>query len=133
MSLVDDVRSDIRAAKRYRLSWRGKVGGIIASMLCAWLFYRFGKLDLALPSMNSVAVLGVMLVLKRKLWRHSWFWGTMAVIAELHVPLILFVPWTTSWVPALAIAAIDSVDFCLILWILAAVAKLMGEPTSAER
>lgn len=133
MSLVDDVKSDIKAAKKFRLSWRGKVGGIIASTLCAWLFYRFGKFDLALPAMNCVAVLAFMLILKRWLWRHSWFWGTTAVIAALHVPLILFVPWGDKWVPALAIAAIDSVDFCLILWLLAFVGKLMEGPKTAER
>jgi len=55
----------------------------------------------------------------------------MAVIAALHVPLILFVPWTTRWVPALAIAVIDSVDFCLILWILAVIEKVMREPKGA--
>lgn len=131
MSLVNDVKSDIKAAKKFRLSWRDKVGGIIASTLCAWLFYRFGRLDLALPAMNCVAVLGFMLILKRRLWRHSWFWGTMAVIVALHVPLILFVPWGTSWVPALAIAVVDSVDLCLILWILAVVEKFMREPKGA--
>ena len=80
-----------------------------------------------------MAVLGFMLVLKRKLWRHPWFWGTMAVIVVLHVPLILFVPWTTRWVPALVIAVVDSLDFCLILWILAVVGKFMGEPKGTER
>ena len=73
-----------------------------------------------------------MIAFKRKLWRHAWFWGTMAVIAALHVPLILFVPWGTKWVPALAIAVIDSADFCLILWILAVVGKLMGAQKAAE-
>ena len=99
----------------------------------AWLFDDFGKLGLALPTLNSIAVLGFMLVLKRKLWRHAWFWGTMAVIAALHVPLILFGPWWTRWVPALAIAVVDSLDFCLILWILAVVAKFMGEPKTTEK
>jgi hypothetical protein len=96
--------------------------------LCAWLFDKFRKLELVLPTLNSIAVVGFILVLKRKLWRHAWFLGTMAVIAALHVPLVLFVPWTTRWVPALAIAVIDSLDFCLILWILAPVGKFMGEP-----
>ena len=104
---------------------------MIGSFLCAWLFDNFGKLDLVLPIMNTIVVLGLMLGFKRKLWRHGWFWGTMAVIAALHVPLILFVPWTTRWVPALAIAVIDSVDFCLILWILAVIEKVMREPKGA--
>jgi hypothetical protein len=132
MSLANDVGGEIKAAKKLRLPWWGVLCGIIGSFLCAWLFDNFGKLELVLPTLNSIAVLGFMLVLKRKLWRHSWFWGIMAVIASLHVPLILFVPWSTKWVPALAIAVIDSLDFCLILWILAVVGKFMDGSKSTE-
>jgi hypothetical protein len=133
MSLANDVRREIKAAKKLRIPGWGVVCGIIASFLCAWLFDSFGKLDLVLPTLNSIGVFGLMLGFKRKLWRRAWFWGTIAVIAAFHIPLILFVPWTTRWVPALAIAVIDSVDFCLILWILAVVGKFMEEPTVSER
>ena len=30
MSLVNDVKSDIKAAKKFRLSWRAKVGGLLS-------------------------------------------------------------------------------------------------------
>ena len=133
MSLANDVGSEIKAAKKLRLPWWGVLCGIVGSFLCAWLFDNFGKLDLVLPALNSIAVLGFMLVLKRKLWRHAWFWGTMAVIAALHVPLILFGPWTTRWVPALAIAAIDSADLIVILTILSVVGKLVEGPNAPER
>jgi len=43
--------------------------------------------------------------------------------------LILFVPWTTKWVPALAIAGADSADFCIALWILALVGRFIRRPT----
>ncbi len=133
MSLANDVRGEIKAAKKLRLPWWGLLCVFIGSFICARLFDNFGKLGLVLPTLNSIGVLGFMLVLKRKLWRHAWFWGTMAGIAAFHIPLILFVPWTTKWVPAPAIAGIDSLDFCLILWILAVVAKFMEEPKGSER
>lgn len=132
MSLANDVRREIKAAKKLRMPGWGVVCLMIGTLVCLCLVDNFGKLDLVLPIMNSIVVLGFMLGFKRKLWRHAWFWGTMAVIAALHVPLILFVPWTTKWVPALAIAVIDSVDFCLILWILAVVGKFMGGPKGSE-
>ena len=128
MSLTNDVRDEIKAAKKLRLPWWILLCLGVGSYLCASLLDKFGKLDLVLPTMNSILVLGFMLALKRKLWRKPWFWVTMAVIAVLHVPLILFVPWDTKWVPALAIAVIDSADFCGILLILAAIGKFMGEP-----
>ena len=133
MSLTNDVRGEIKAAKKLRMPWWAVACVIIASFLCAQLFDRFEKLNLVLPILNSIGVLGFIIAFKRKLWPHAWFWGTIAVVGALHVPLILFVPWTTKWVPALAIAVIDSVDFCLILWILAIVEKFMREPKGAER
>jgi chromate transport protein ChrA len=133
MLLANDVKSDIKAAKKLRLPRWAILPGIVVAFLCAWLFDRFGRLNLMLPIWNSVAVLGLMFVLKWRLRRHAWFWITMTVIVALHVPLILFVPWGTRWVPALAIAAIDSLDFCLILWILSFVGNLMGGPREGPR
>ena len=132
MSLANEVRSDIKSAKKLRLPWWGVLLGIIGSFLSAWLFDNRGNLQLVLPILNSILVLGFMLVLKRKLWPRAWFWITMAILAALHVLLVLFIPWTTRWFPALAIAAIDSADFCLILWILAVVGKLVGGPKTSE-
>ena len=49
----------------------------------------------------------------------------MIILAALHVPLILFVPWTSKWVPALVIAVIGSADICLMLWIITIVGRLV--------
>lgn len=73
-----------------------------------------------------------MFVLKWKLRRNTWFWVVMIIIAVLHIPLLLFVPWTTRWVPAATMAVIDSADFCMILWILAIVGKFMEKLKAAE-
>jgi hypothetical protein len=132
MSLASDVKSDIKAARKIRLPWWAVLCLLVGGMPLPWLFDHFGRLDLLLPMWNSVAVLGFVLVLKRRLWSQAWFWGTMAVLAALHVPLVLFVPWTTKWVPAIAIAAIDSGDLIVMLAILAAVRKLMGGPNTDE-
>lgn len=132
MSVAKDVKYDIKAAKNLRLPRWAILPGITIAFLCAWLFDHFGKFNLMLPIWNSVAVLGFILALKRKLWPHAWFWITMAVIALLHVPLILLIPWGTRWVPALVIAGIDSLDFCLILWILSVTGKFVDGSKAAE-
>lgn len=80
-----------------------------------------------------MGVLGFAIALKRNLRRHPWFWGTMAILAALHVPLILFVPWTARWVPAIAIAGVDSADLIVMLAILAIVGKFMEGPNTTER
>ncbi|MGH9535230.1 MAG: hypothetical protein ACRD2E_10250 [Terriglobales bacterium] len=127
------MKGEIAAAKKMRLPWWALLCIGVGALPIYWLFDHFGRLNIALPILNVIVVLGFMLALKRRLWPHAWFWITMAVIAALHVPLILLVPWGNRWVPALAIAGIDSVDFCLILWILAFVGKLTGGPREGPR
>ena len=105
----------------------------IGSFLAAWLFDHLGRLDLELPTFNCLLVLGFTVAVKWKLRRHTWFWGTMAILAALHVPLILFVPWTTKWVPALVIAAIDSGYLIVMLAILSVVGKFVEGPKTSER
>ena len=130
---MSNLKSEIREAKKLRLSWRAKLLIVIFGAPTTFLFALYGKLELALPLINILGVLGLIIFLKWKLRKRAWFWVTIAVIAALHVPLILFVPWTTAWVPALAIAAIDSADFVLILWVLLLVGKLVGAPEVVER
>jgi hypothetical protein len=133
MPLADDIKGDIRAAKKVRLPWWGVLSLIVGSLPIYWLFDHFGTLNLALPTLNSVGMLGFAIAVKWKLRRHPWFWGTVAILAALHVPLILFVPWTTKWVPALAIAAIDSADLILMLAILTIIERFMGGAKGPSR
>jgi hypothetical protein len=54
-----------------------------------------------------------------------WFWITMTVIAALHVALIIFVPWTTKWAPAIVIIPIGIADLYAMLAILSVVRKFV--------
>ena len=132
MSIIQAIKNDIREAKAIRIPWWGMLCWMATCGLIELLLLRLGRFDLGLPALNSIAVVGFAIALKRKLGQHVWFWGIMAVIAALHVPLVLFVPWGTMWVPALAIAAIDSVDLIAILAILAVVGRFMEGPKASE-
>jgi hypothetical protein len=132
MSLSSDVKNDIKAAKKLWLPWWCVLILMALSLPVFWLFDHFGRLDMALPTLNCVGVLGLLIFLKWKLRRHVWFWIAMIIVAVLHLLLICYVPWTNKWVPALAIAAIDSADFCIVLWILAVVGKLVERPKASE-
>ena len=115
-----------------RLPWWGVVGVIIGSLPIFWLFDHSGRLNLALPTLNFVGVLAFVIATKWKLRQRVWFWITMTIIVALHVPLILFVPWTTKWVPAIAIAAIDSADICAILAIVSVIGKFAEGPHAPQ-
>lgn len=122
-----DFKHDISAAKRFRLPWWAVLSWTAFCVPVVVLLDHFGKIDLALPILNSIAVFIFLITIKWKLRRFAWFWAIVLIMAGLHVPLILLIPWTVKWVPALAIASIDTVDAIALLWLLSLVGNFMGE------
>ena len=55
----------------------------------------------------------------------------MTFITATHVELILLIPWTTEWLPAVAIGAIDSLDFTVLLTIINYFGRLTEGPKNA--
>jgi hypothetical protein len=92
------------------------------------LFDHFGRLALARPTLYSVATLAITVAMRWKLRRHVWFWITMTFFAALHLPLIVFVPWTTRWIPTLAIIPVGVADSYAMLWVISLIARRMGAP-----
>jgi hypothetical protein len=130
---MNELKRESQEAKKLHLSWRTRYFIFIVGTPTVFLFGIYGRLELAMPLIIIIGMHGLVILFKWKLRWHTWFWIAMTVSAALHVPLILFVPWHTRWVPALALAVIASADFCLILWILLVVERLMGGPKAAER
>ena len=129
----NDVENDLKAVKKIpRLPWWGVLCGIIGSALTAWLFDHFGRLNLGLPTLVSIAILAFAIRVKWGLRRRVWFWVTMTVIAALHVLLILSVRWTTKWVPAVVSAGIGIADFYVMFAILSVVGKFVDKPKTSE-
>lgn len=98
-----------------------------------YLFDHFGEEALARPTLYSAGMVAIAIAMRWKLRRHVWFWITLTILAALHVPLILVVPWTTKWVPAIVIIPIGIVDLYVMLAILALVGELVEGPKAAER
>ena len=119
--------------KKMRLPWWGVLCIILGGLPLMYLFDHFGEEALARPTLYSAGMVGIAIAMRWKLRRHVWFWITMALIAALHVPLILFVPWTTKWVPAIVIIPIGIADLYLMLAILSVVGKFVERPKTSER
>jgi|SRR5690242_5374351 len=109
--------------KKMRLPWWGVLCVMIGALPMYLLFVYFGRFDLARPTIYSVAMVAIAIAMRWKLRWHVWFWITMTVIAALHVLLILSVPWTTKWVPAIVIIPIGIADLYAMLAILFVVGK----------
>ena len=130
--IAEDINESIQAAKKIRLPKRALLGIGVGAFLLYFVFYYFGRFDLDLPILNFVAVICFILFVKRKLRRYVWFWITMVAIVAAHVPLFMFVPWTTRWMPAVMIAVIDSADFYLMLWIISVIGHLVEGPKTSK-
>lgn len=115
-----------------RLPWWGVLCVIAGTILLGLLFIEFGRFDLARPSLLTAAIIVLTIIMRWKLKRHVWFWLTTIIFAVLHVPLILFVPWTTKWIPAFVIIPIGIADLYVLLWVLSVVGKFMGEQKPIE-
>lgn len=126
MPQMSDFKRELQEAKKLRLPWYVMLLIFCIGAPATFLFALYGRLEIALPLLNVIGVLGFIVVLKWRLRREAWFWILMAIIAAIHVLLLLVVPWTEKWVPALAIGFIDSVDICLILWVLVAIERGIG-------
>lgn len=49
-----------------------------------------------------------------ELRKYLWFWLTMACIVGAHIPLVVLVPWSSQWVPAVGLLPIVVADFVVI-------------------
>ena len=132
MSQMKELRREIQEAKKLHLSWQTRLLIFLIGAPSVFLFAVYGRLELAMPLMIIIGMHGLVIFFKWKLRRQPWFWIAMTVSAALHVPLILFVPWTKRWVPVLAITVGATADFFLILWILLVIGKILGRPKTEE-
>lgn len=126
------LRESIKRAKQLRLSWRGVLAVMGATLLIGLLLLYFGKFELASPIIFSLITIAFAIAVKWELRRRVWFWIAMIVIAALHVPLVLFVPWTTRWVPAILITPILVADLFAMLGILSVVEKFVERRRASE-
>jgi len=100
---------------------------MIGTLLMALPFVYFRRFDLARPSIMSALMVAIAIALRWKLKRHVWFWITVTVLAALHLPLILFVPWTTKWIPAVVIAPFGIADLYVMLWVISVIGKFVQD------
>lgn len=114
------------------LPWWGVLCVAVGAAIAYSLFEHFGKAAIARPTLYSVAIIIITIAMRRKLKGHVWFWITMAFLATLHVPLILFFPWTDKLIPALVVIPIGIADSYAMLWVVSVVGKSTRVPMATS-
>lgn len=90
------------------------------------LFYYLGQSGNGRAAWFSSFTIILAAKVRWELSRYRWFWATIAATAVLHVPLVLFVPWTAKWIPSFLILPFCVVDGIAILAVIQAVEKRMS-------
>lgn len=122
----DDFKRDLRAAQAIRLPWWALLCLFFGAIIVGGIFNHFGRLEMTLPVLSIGLVIGSVSALKWKKRVYPWYWITLAIIIAIHALIIIFVPWTTKWVPAIVIAVIVSVDFYAMLMLFSFIEKRMA-------
>jgi len=131
MRIAEGIRADIRSARKIWLPWWAVLSIAAGSLPLIWLFDHFGRMDLALPALCMSGMLGFALVVKRRLWRRVWFWIAIAAIAALQIWLVLIIPWTDRWVPAVVTIPIATAYLIGIIAILSVLESFFDGPEAA--
>ncbi len=101
---------------------------ISAAVFTSPLFFFFdqqGRPGTGRAAWVCALVFVTVMKVRWELKSRPWFWITIAVLLVLHVPLIVLVPWTSRWIPAVGIVPLGVLDIAIILGCIALVERLM--------
>jgi UDP-N-acetylmuramyl pentapeptide phosphotransferase/UDP-N-acetylglucosamine-1-phosphate transferase len=118
--------------KQLTLPWQGGLAIVVGTALLALVFHNIDRPELTRPTGLSIIMIAFAVAIRWEFRRRAWFWVTMVLVAALHVPLILLVPWTAKWVPAVVAIPFCLADLYLMLAILSVVGKLVERPRISE-
>lgn len=102
----------------------------ITAVIVTWplyfLFSHFGEPGNGRAAWLCLGMLLIAIKVRWELHRHSWFWGTVVLIALAEIPMVVLVPWTSKWIPAIVMLPFCIVDCLAILWAIQTVEKWMA-------
>jgi hypothetical protein len=103
---------------------------LLMVMLCLIpLFFLF--VFLGYPGNGRAAVIcaGVLATAVKAKWNlreNSWFWATVAILIAIHIPFVLFIPWTTASYPGIALLPVAVVDYAFVYGCIKLTEKIMS-------
>ena len=101
--------------------WAMSVAALTSPLF--FLFNFVGESGTGRAAWLSAMAILIAMKLRWELRKYLWFWLTTACIVGAHIPLVLLVPWTSRWIPAVGIVPIVFADIAVILGILHLVEK----------
>ena len=107
---------------------------ILISFPIALIFAYFGQTARGETAWFCTLMILVAVRLQWDLRHYLWFWIAVAVISAIHVPLIIFFPWTKKDYPGLILMPVGLLDCAVVYGFFKLVEKAMmkGKYTNRE-
>ena len=112
-----------RSEKKVTLAWA--IAAVLFTSPLLFLFMYFGRSGAGRAAWFCAMAIFLAVRFRWELSRKKWFWLSIAAISLIHIPLILFFPWTAAWVPSALIFPLVLIDVFLVLALIHRVEKLM--------
>jgi hypothetical protein len=122
--------------KRKGLSEWATIAIIPGVVLFLLPFYYFDRMDLARPGLFSATAIGLAIATRWKLRTRRWFWVVIAMVAALHVFVMLRVQWDEDRISPYIIGILALIDYGLVLafiWLLEIICRTPEEAESRRR
>jgi len=110
------------------INWKRYFWTLGIMVLTSPLFFLFDSLGKPGNGRAAWIGAGMILIVMKVRWelrKHKWFWLTMFFIVAAHVPLVVFAPWTSRWIPAVGILPIGVADIAVMFGCLHIIEKWM--------
>ena len=81
----------------------------------------------------SVGMIATAVWIYWDLRKRVWFWATITILVLLHVPLVLFVPWSNTDYPGVVLLPIGLLDLAIVYGCIKLVEKVMNKSSKSEQ
>ena len=108
------------------------MGVVVLTFPIFLVFAHYGRPGSGRAAWISTGMILASIKARWDLRKLAWFWVVIAAIVAVHLPLILLVPWTTKWIPAVAIVPAAIADVAAILTLVQFVERRMPEVGAAR-
>jgi|SRR5665213_11538 len=102
---------------------------LIAFLVGVTLFFLFVHLGDPARGMAAAVAGGMVVITVMSCWnlrKHAWFWAIVAILASVHVPLILYVHWPdTGHMPAVSLLPFGMLDWAVMYGCIKLVEKVV--------
>ena len=129
---MTDVEEGDRKSPFDRLT---RKSALVVLLCSAPFFFIFAFLGDPARGRSAAGCCGMIMLAVWMRWdirKRVWFWATITILVLLHVPLILFIPWTNSNYPGVVLLPAGLLDFTIVYWCIKLAEKVMSRGDAAS-